>query len=83
MSTTTNLEVALRYSAGGATSLLFKLHTASFMERGASIEFVSAFPAESEWLFPPMTYLRPSGKTLTARCGATEVTVVEVVPNLS
>ena len=51
MSTTTDLGVALQYAgAAGATNgaLLFKLRTDSFMGRGASIAFLSAFPAEAE-----------------------------------
>ena len=54
MSTTASAEVALRYGglSGGAqgSMLLFKLRTASFMERGASIQFISAFPEEEEVL---------------------------------
>ena len=47
MSTTVKLEVAVQYSTA-QTSLLFKLRTDSFMQRGASIQFLSAFPAEEE-----------------------------------
>ena len=47
MSTTTKLEVAVQYSTA-QTSLLFKLRTDSFMQRGASIQFLSAFPGEEE-----------------------------------
>ena len=28
--------------------------------RGADIAFLSAFPAEEEYLFPPLTYLEPT-----------------------
>ena len=70
----------MQYAGGGRVSLL---HTASFMECGVSIEFLSAFPAEREVLFPPLTYLRPSGRTLSRRVGDMEVTVVEIVPSLS
>ena len=52
MSTTTKLEVAVQYSTA-QTSLLFKLRTDSFMQRGASIQFLSAFPGEEEGAFPP------------------------------
>ena len=83
MSTTSELDVALCYASGGQASLIFKLHTATFMERGVSIAFLSAFPAEAEVLFPPLTYLRPSGRTLSKRVGDLDVTVIEVVPVLS
>ena len=62
MSTTSDFAVALHYSAGSQTRLLFKVTTAGFMERGASVQYLSAFPAEAESLFPPLTYLRPTGE---------------------
>ena len=79
MSTTTSLEVAATYSLG-KTALLLKLHTSSFMERGADISYLSAFPAEKEVCFPPLTYLRPTGREHKLQCGTTEFNVVEVVP---
>ena len=95
MSTTTELRVGLQYilgvhgagAAAGATAshaLLLKLRTDSFMFRGASLRWVSAFPAEDEVLFPPLSYLKPSRcpqETITCQGGRT-VTVVEVVPHL-
>jgi len=45
MSTTTSLDVAVRYSAS-RTPLLLRLRTPNFMQRGASIAFLSAFPVE-------------------------------------
>ena len=100
LSTTANLKVALSYSIGGAerAALLFKLRTNTFMGRGASLRFVSAFPDEDECLFPPLTYLKPTRKapvTVTlggengagaagaaANGGRLVVTVIEVVPHL-
>jgi hypothetical protein len=80
MSTTTDLEVAVRYSLS-QHSLLLKIRTKSFMQRGADLHFLSAFPAESELLYPPLTYLKPTGRivrdVLAARC---KFTVVEVEP---
>lgn len=58
LSTTTDLAVAIKYSAS-ASSVLLKLETSSFMQRGADLAFLSAFPAESEILFPPLTFLEP------------------------
>ena len=97
MSTTTSLEVAVRYSASAAPTLL-RLRTSSSYERGtnrprtalapnlcgqhryqilsswhctkranardpacagADLHYLSAFPAENEILYPPLTYLRP------------------------
>ena len=56
MSSTATLRVAIQYSSVSESPLLFKLRTGSFMDRGASVNFLSAFPAEDECLFPPLTY---------------------------
>ena len=81
MSTTKDLKVALAY-AMATKSLLFKLRTTSFMARGANIEFLSAFPAEAEILFPPLTYLKPTGKTELIQLAECAVNVCEVEPHL-
>ena len=62
MSTTRSLQVALAYSASEC-SVLLKLVTTSFRERGADLAWVSAFPGEAEVLYPPLTYLSPTGVT--------------------
>ena len=84
MSTTADLRVALRYAAAARHSLLLKLRTDTFMERGADLKFVSAFPAEDECLFPPLTYLKPSTKRpLVVTCDDGRVIqVVEAIPHL-
>lgn len=80
MSTSPSLEVAVRYSAS-ACSVLLKLETSHFRNRGADISFLSAFPEECEVLYPPLTYLFPTGRkqTVTTEIGVT-FTVVEVKP---
>ena len=85
MSTTTDVKVALAYSLSqSAHALLFKLRTDSFIMRGASLRWVSAFPQEDEVLFPPLTFLRPSRKPheVVSCANGREVTVVEVMPHL-
>ena len=80
MSTTRALSVAVQYSEARA-SLVFKLRTDGFMGRGASLRFVSAFPGEDECLFPPLTYIKPTGNTQSvALADGSEVEVVEVEP---
>ena len=84
MSTTSSLAVALTYADDCKESLLFKLRTDSFMGRGASLRFISAFPAEDEFIYPPLTFLRPSTRqpeVIECEEGRI-VTVVEVVPHL-
>ena len=57
MSTTKKLEVALEY-ASSAQSVLLKLRTKGFMQRGADLGYLSCFPGEEEVLYPPLTFLR-------------------------
>lgn len=78
MSTTSDLQVAVRYSAS-SSSVLLKLDTETFMDRGADLAFVSAFPRESEFLFPPLTHLQPT-RTQRVALGHETYTVVEVRP---
>ena len=62
--------------------ILFKLQTNSFMDRGADLQYLSAFPAEAEVLFPPLTFLRPTGVTTHKKFGLASFTVIEVEPRL-
>jgi hypothetical protein len=67
MSTTSDLNVAVRYSIS-PNSLLFKIVPSSFMSMGADVQWLSAFPGEAEILYPPLTYLRPSGRKQVSKC---------------
>ena len=85
MSTTTRLDVAVQYALTNTklrTGLLMKLPTSSFMERGASLDFLSCFPLEAEVLFPPLTYLRPKASVQTLMVRDVKFIVVEVSPKL-
>ena len=64
------------------TGIRIKIHTKSFMNRGADIAYLSAFPAESELVYPPLTYLRPTGRSMEEQSsdGSVKITVVEVEP---
>ena len=81
-STTTDIAVAAQYSAS-AESLLFKFRIANFMQFGAELQWLSAFPSEAEVLFPPLTYLQPTGRVERTSVGTANFTVVEVEPHLS
>ena len=52
------------------------------MDRGADLQYLSAFPAEAEVLFPPLTFLRPTGVTTHKTFGLASFTVIEVEPRL-
>ena len=81
MSTTADINIALTYSAS-AHGILFRLRTHSSMERGAELTFLSAFPGEREYLFPPLTYLQPVKPPVlkTATLAGATFTVLEVEP---
>jgi hypothetical protein len=61
MSTTMDLAVATRYACS-ADSLLLKISLDNFMQYGADLQWLSAFPGEAEVLYPPLTYLQPTNR---------------------
>ena len=82
MSTTTDIKTATEYSLSD-NSLVFYIYTKNSMQRGADIQFLSAFPAEAEVLYPPLTYLQPTGKMQEVTVGGMRFTVVEVEPTVA
>ena len=85
MSTTSDLSVALRYSASRTMTsdhVLLRLITDSFYDRGPNVSFLSAFPNEAEYLFPPLTYLQPTGRTETVAACGMSYQVVDVKPRV-
>jgi len=81
MSTTSALSVAVQY-AKSANALLLKLSTTDFHSRGVNIAFLSAFPGEKEFLYPPRTFIRYKNKRLKMEIGETMYTVLEVEPKM-
>jgi len=77
MSTTTDLAVAIEYSRSNS-SLIFKIITENNLQRGADLQWLSAFPNESEVLFPPLTYMQPTGKMQEITIDGYKFTIVEV-----
>lgn len=57
MSTTASEDVASKF-AQSKCPLIFKFESSSFMSRGANVGFLSVYPEEKEFLYPPLTYLR-------------------------
>ena len=82
MSTTTDLAVAVHYGVG-PESLLFVLTINNYVQMGADVSWLSAFPAEAEVVFPPLTYLQPTGRTEIIKYGSYKFKVVEVQPHIS
>jgi len=81
MSTTSDLAVAASYGLSRG-SLLFKIRTNNAIQRGVSLQWLSAFPAEAEFCFPPLTFLQPTGRTQDVRVGQRRFHIVEVEPHL-
>jgi hypothetical protein len=86
MSTTSDIRIAVQYSMS-PDSLLFKIVNDSFMSIGADINWLSTFPGEGEFLYPPLTYLKPTGRSasgISIKKGREvfNFTVVEVEPYL-
>ncbi len=84
MSTTTDLRVAVRYALS-PHSLLFKIVAPNFMSLGAELKWLSAFPGEAEVLFPPLTFLKPTGRTdrvdaVDSNGCSVTFTIVEITP---
>ena len=75
-SCTTELRMAASFAHSRA-SLLLLVNT-----EGASLVWLSTAPHERECVFPPCTYLKPTGRTqdVTVADGVA-CTVVEVVPH--
>lgn len=88
MSTTTDLKVAIEYALAHGkrntkTALVLKLRTNGFLERGADLQFLSAFPAEKEICYPPLTHLRPTGRQESMTMQGVLFQVIEVTPSFS
>jgi len=81
MSSTSDILIALEFSDNCDTRLIFKISTETFLERGADLQFLSVYPGEAEYLYPPNTFLLPTGKVETMRRGRVEYTIIEVTPH--
>ena len=81
MSTTSDLSVAVQYSLS-ATSVLLRIETEDFVKRGVPVRWLSAFPAEEEILFPPLTRLKAKGELEHFETQGQKWTIVTVEPTL-
>jgi hypothetical protein len=83
MSTTTDIDTAVRYARAGRgrESLLFRIRSNTFMNLGCDLTHFSAFPHEREALYPPLTYLQPTGKVHRIRYDGCKFTVIDVEPS--
>ena len=58
MSTSSSLSVVAKY-AKSDTPLIFRFKIDSPMELGVDIKWLSMYPDESEFLYPPLTFIKP------------------------
>ena len=56
--------------------------TSNFMDQGVSIAYLSCFPQELEFLYPPLTFLHLSGRIRRFEHEGTHYEVVDVSPHL-
>jgi hypothetical protein len=89
MSTTKDYLVACGYAVRKGESngsLLMVLVTTNNLQRGSDLTFLSMFPDEAETLFPPLTFVQPTGKEQVIECiqGALkfELKIIEVKTTL-
>ena len=88
MSTTEDLSIALRYALGDAigtdgvasTALLLRLNVRNFKHDGVDIAFLSFFPHEHEFLYPPLTLLEQPTSVASVVYGATTYVIIDVAP---
>ena len=73
---------ALNYSKENDHRVIFKIVTHGFMERGAPLRWLSAFPGESEYLYPPLTLIKPTGVEETFDIEGVHITALEVVASM-
>ena len=81
LSTSASRDVAWGF-AQSDLPLIFKFESKDFSSRGADIAFLSVYPNEREFLYPPLTFLRPVGAQNEV-FGDKTALVVTVEPKLS
>ena len=83
MSTTKDLTIAIKYASTGSHSVLLRVRTTGFMTLGAQLRWLSAFPFEEEYLYPPTTFLKIlRAKPHVFKIGTATFHVVDVLPEL-
>ena len=93
MSTTADLKVAIKFTQleqsanpnRSGSALLFRVLVSNMMQRGADLAYLSVSPNEKEYLYPPLSYLQPTGRRETISLTATgdTINVVEVRPRFA
>ena len=85
MSTSTKAGIATGYAVRRGVmdgALLMKLKTKNNLQRGAELTWLSMFPGEAETLYPPLTFLQPTGAEQVIEYDGIKLSVVEVEPTV-
>ncbi len=83
MSTTRDLKIAVEYSKSSeGNALLLKFRVDNIKQFGADVSWLSAFPQEEEILYPPLTFLQPTGRVETTTIKGMAFTTIEIEPHL-
>ena len=83
MSTTQDINIAIEYSQNiGGHALLLKFKVTNMKQFGADVSWLSAFPTEKEILYPPLTFLEPTGRVETSTINGMAFTTVEIEPHV-
>eukprot|EP01043_Picozoa_sp_COSAG02_P012855 COSAG02_NODE_505_length_20935_cov_38.509119_12_plen_571_part_00 len=82
VSTTASQEVAVLNFAASSLPLVFRIVTKNSINRGADISFLSVFPHEQEFLYPPLTYLHCVKMERETLCGV-QMLVATVEPTMA
>ena len=82
VSTTANQSVAMNTFATSSLPMVFRIVSESPMDRGADISFLSVYPSEEEYLYPPLTYLRATEIKMETMLGK-KILVATVRPTMA
>mmetsp|Transcript_52922 Transcript_52922/g.139376 ORF Transcript_52922/g.139376 Transcript_52922/m.139376 type:complete len:1187 (+) Transcript_52922:93-3653(+) len=83
LSTTTDMNTALEYSGAKKNrGIVFEIE-ASRIDVGASMQFLSQYPGEAEFLMPPLTCLEVVGEPILERRGQLEVLLIPIRVNVN
>ena len=85
MSTTKKPDVAVGYAIRKGVengALLMRFKTSNNLQRGAELTWLSVFPGEAETLYPPLTFMQPTGREQVIEYDGIKLTVVECTTTL-
>ena len=54
------------------------VYISRYIHTGADLAWISLFPNESEVLYPPLTYMQPTGRSQVVEVDGFHYTIVEV-----